>query len=178
MQAGQQVESRGLDRRALIKRAAAVGAAAWTAPVIIGSLASPAGAATITPGCYRYQYDVNAGFFSSGSCSWVGYSTSSCSLQADPNCSSPVSATDPTLVGLNSPACGNVNTGDTDVLAFSVAGSCRIHAATVRDRNPSLNYDCHQLSVTAAGVQSLNVAPQGSHTWGVDSFVQLLVVCT
>ena len=36
----------GLDRRSLIRRAAAVGAAAWTAPVIIGSLASPAGAIT------------------------------------------------------------------------------------------------------------------------------------
>jgi hypothetical protein len=46
----------GVDRRALITRAAAVGAAAWTAPVIIGSIASPAGATTLV-GCYRAQFD-------------------------------------------------------------------------------------------------------------------------
>lgn len=36
--------SRGLTRRELIKRSAAVGTVAWTAPVIIGSLSSPAAA--------------------------------------------------------------------------------------------------------------------------------------
>jgi hypothetical protein len=44
-------EKRGIDRRTLIKRSAAVGAAAWAAPVIIGSLNSPAGAATRPCGC-------------------------------------------------------------------------------------------------------------------------------
>lgn len=39
-----------LDRRSLLRRAAVAGAGAWTAPVIIGSLASPAGALTNT--CY------------------------------------------------------------------------------------------------------------------------------
>src|SRR6185503_7235019 len=41
-------EGGGLDRRSLIKRAAIVGGAAWTAPIIIDSLASPAAAATCT----------------------------------------------------------------------------------------------------------------------------------
>jgi hypothetical protein len=36
----------GIDRRAMIKAAAAAGVAAWTAPVIIDSLASPAAAAS------------------------------------------------------------------------------------------------------------------------------------
>jgi hypothetical protein len=36
----------GIDRRTMIKRAAAAGAVAWTAPVIIGSLTSPAAAQT------------------------------------------------------------------------------------------------------------------------------------
>ena len=49
----------GLDRRSLIERAAAVGAAAWTAPVIIGSLASPAGAITVGAGCYRAEFTVD-----------------------------------------------------------------------------------------------------------------------
>src|SRR5262245_23277637 len=40
------LEEGGLDRRPLIKRAAILGTAAWTAPVIVDSLASPAAAAT------------------------------------------------------------------------------------------------------------------------------------
>jgi hypothetical protein len=43
-----------IGRRALIRRAAAAGALTWTAPTIIGSLASPAGAVTgpVPPGCH------------------------------------------------------------------------------------------------------------------------------
>jgi hypothetical protein len=41
---GEQGERRGLSRRDLIKASAVAGAAAWTAPVIIDSLASPAAA--------------------------------------------------------------------------------------------------------------------------------------
>jgi hypothetical protein len=46
-------ERRGIDRRTLIKRSAAVGAAAWAAPAIIGSLSSPAAAqnGTVPCGC-------------------------------------------------------------------------------------------------------------------------------
>jgi hypothetical protein len=40
------VEPPGIDRRTLIKRAAATGAVAWTAPLILDSLASPAAAVT------------------------------------------------------------------------------------------------------------------------------------
>jgi len=42
----EQGERRGLSRRDMIKASAAAGAAAWTAPVIIDSLASPAAAAS------------------------------------------------------------------------------------------------------------------------------------
>ena len=42
----------GLNRRQMIKAAGIAGAAAWTAPMIIDSLSSPAAAATVTPGCY------------------------------------------------------------------------------------------------------------------------------
>jgi TAT (twin-arginine translocation) pathway signal sequence len=44
-------ESRGLSRRQLIKASAVAGAAAWTAPVIIDSLSSPAAAGST---CYKY----------------------------------------------------------------------------------------------------------------------------
>ena len=49
---GQDVVDRpGIDRRTLIRRAAVTGAVAWTAPVIIGSLTSPAAAVTGIVGC-------------------------------------------------------------------------------------------------------------------------------
>jgi len=45
----------GLSRRSMIRRAAAAGAIAWSAPVIIDSLTSPAAAATACTGpCYRF----------------------------------------------------------------------------------------------------------------------------
>jgi hypothetical protein len=46
----------GIDRRTIIKRGAATGALAWTAPVILDSLASPAGAITCSGACVRVQF--------------------------------------------------------------------------------------------------------------------------
>jgi hypothetical protein len=67
-------------RRALIKRAAAAGAVAWTAPLIVDSLASPAAAATVATGCYRAQRNRNGcgqqGFTNSlVSCDPAGWGT-------------------------------------------------------------------------------------------------------
>jgi len=50
---------RGIDRRTLVKRAAAAGALAWTAPVILDSLASPAAAASCGK-LFRIEYRMNA----------------------------------------------------------------------------------------------------------------------
>ena len=50
------VEGQGIDRRTLIRRAAIGGAVAWTAPVIIGSLTSPAAAFTFT-GCVILKFN-------------------------------------------------------------------------------------------------------------------------
>lgn len=59
--------SDGLSRRELIRRSALAGALAWTAPVIVGSLTSPAAAAS-TPGqCYWVHWTLSGGFF--GGCS-------------------------------------------------------------------------------------------------------------
>jgi hypothetical protein len=52
---GQGDQQRGIDRRTLIKRAAATGAVAWTAPLIIDSLTSPAAALTCAGECFRFQ---------------------------------------------------------------------------------------------------------------------------
>ena len=49
-----------MDRRAIIKRAAAAGAVAWTAPLLVDSFASPAAAATVAPGCYSVYFPTAA----------------------------------------------------------------------------------------------------------------------
>lgn len=46
-----------LGRRDLIKKAAAAGTIAWTAPLIHGSLVSPAAAATLPSLCFKYQHN-------------------------------------------------------------------------------------------------------------------------
>ncbi len=50
----------------MIKRVAAAGAVAWTAPVIVDSLASPAAAGTVPTGCYRAQFNGTCGEVSPG----------------------------------------------------------------------------------------------------------------
>ena len=57
-----------IDRRALIRRGVVAGAVAWTAPVIVGSIASPAAAATGFHGCNRIQ-------MSGANCAPVGADT-------------------------------------------------------------------------------------------------------
>jgi len=54
-------ESRRLNRRRMIQASAAAGMTAWTAPIIVGSLRSPAAATTITAGCYEIQYVAGTG---------------------------------------------------------------------------------------------------------------------
>jgi hypothetical protein len=66
----------GLDRRTMIKGAAVAGAAAWTAPMIIDSLTSPAAAASKPGTCYKVQLTAN--FNSCGSFSAGGVSTGNC----------------------------------------------------------------------------------------------------
>jgi hypothetical protein len=66
-------ERQGIDRRTLIRRAAIAGTVAWTAPVIIGSLTSPAAAFTGPTGC-------NSKCFTGGNCN--PDSTSLCNAPA------------------------------------------------------------------------------------------------
>ena len=59
MDQGSSSQDRHVSRRALIKKSAAVGAAAWTAPVILGSLASPAAAGTCAKGSFYVAYQTS-----------------------------------------------------------------------------------------------------------------------
>jgi hypothetical protein len=70
------VGSRGLSRRTLIKGAAAAGAVAWAAPVIIDSVASPAAAATT---CFSEQIVNGGGCQASGGAPCCTDGTENCS---------------------------------------------------------------------------------------------------
>ena len=85
----------GLNRRQMIKAAGIAGAAAWTAPMIIDSLSSPAAAATVAPGCYRMWQ----GFTSPGG-AWGSWLTS------PPN-------------GCNPPSCTNNSNTAAGAVSFS-----------------------------------------------------------
>lgn len=163
----------GIDRRSMIKGAAIAGAAAWTAPVIIDSLTSPA--AALSSGCWVYQYSVAAPLTGGTSCSWVTNS-GVCSV-SDADCASSAATTNLSKVGLNTPSCASVTNGGTQSLTFTVDSTCRIHAASVRSRNASVTYSCQTITVAAAGVTSLAVAPQSGNVWGTQSFVLLLIKC-
>jgi hypothetical protein len=76
---------RGIDRRTLIKRAAATGAVAWTAPLIIDSLASPAAALTCTGACFRAQFPAETGL-----CNGPSVAVSGPCNTTSANCSSTV----------------------------------------------------------------------------------------
>src|SRR6476619_916238 len=59
-------DSGGFNRRTMIKRAAAVGAVAWTAPVILDSMASPAAAVTCGPGACDDVSSATIKYFADG----------------------------------------------------------------------------------------------------------------
>lgn len=102
---------RGIDRRSLIKRAAAAGAVAWTAPVIFDSLASPAAAGTCGT-IYRVEIRMNvncASTSSSGVGGWVSDEACTTSDYAVP----PAQYTE-TVV--------NLSTGQEDCITMS--GTC------------------------------------------------------
>src|SRR5918995_535007 len=83
-------EQSGIDRRTLIKRAGAAGAVAWTAPVILGSLTSPAAALTCG-GCFRFQIVSDFDCFRAGGVAQTeGVSTiSPCGTLSAAGCTSP-----------------------------------------------------------------------------------------
>jgi hypothetical protein len=78
------VERPGVDRRTLIKRAAAAGAVAWTAPVIIGSVASPAGAITCPGNCVQIQFPVD----NTGACNTNSVAFGATCTPTSPTCTS------------------------------------------------------------------------------------------
>lgn len=114
-------ERRGVDRRTLIKRAAAAGAAVWTAPLILDSVASPAGAISCIGGCFRsvfvaHQFNCEISFNGQPVFHFCPLPTTGCAT-----------VTDVALVTSWSGACIIPPTGDcetTSPVTFGVSPNC------------------------------------------------------
>ncbi len=182
-----------LTRRELVRRAAKVGAVAWTAPLIIDSLASPAAAATCAAGSF---YVVYTGALTesapTGACTATGTNTTAAAVG---------------LTATGGPI-GHVasTTGNRNTVRLSIAGGCTCVISAVRAhvhrRGPSTNPDCPSpacqaepspnnfLLVSGLNSQSVTVGPNynsnlcggvGIH-WGSPSqpngYMVVQVTCT
>jgi len=132
----------GLNRRQMIKAAGIAGAAAWTAPMIIDSLSSPAAAATATPGCYQIHYSVISNSCSatptvaSVGCTLTGTTCGTPAVSIPANTLACLSQTSPT-------PCGTSSTDAANAITFTVGAgcSCKIVAAAGR-RTSGIGAEC------------------------------------
>ena len=173
-----QAERRGIDRRALIRRGVVVGGLAWTAPLIIESLTSPAAAATGVAGCRAYQYTGGGTFAATyaGTCTPVN-----CGGTAPTHSSGTNASSDSGLSGTGTPTSASAN-----ALTFTIAGgfSCTIVGVV-----GSVNGACttaaagssFDLQVTGGALNStsVTVTPKGSggRTWDASPSVIVTVSC-
>lgn len=106
-------------RRELLKRGAALGAAAWTAPVIVGSLASPAGALTLKGGfCVGVTASTCAGTPPAAATYSTAFGASTC---AEASCGSQTVAANTPLADFCITPSTCVWSGD---VAFTIGAGC------------------------------------------------------
>lgn len=115
-------------RRGLIRGAVAAGIGAWTAPVILDSLASPAAAAT--GGCFQvFQTVGQGGFFTPPDGAWGAWSDgagSGVGLPCGPGGCTPVVATTAAFRGTISTPTPSVAYNSATQVTLQVPNTCRI----------------------------------------------------
>ena len=161
-------ESRpGIDRRTLIKRAAAVGASAWVAPTIIQSLTSPAGAVTVGA-CDYYVYRMDRSGNSSN-CSVIladlvacPTSTPTVGSSACTSFTRRTSATTPVVISTGSGCTG----GATESVTFTITTAGRFFAGQAA----SVGAACaNPMMFASTGTQTVTITqggiPNGGRWW-------------
>jgi len=174
----------GVDRRTLIKRAAALGAAAWTAPVILDSLGSPAAAVT---GAECLLYVLAGSAQGNGPCdAFTIASTGTCASPTSTtcsgctsNCASGTSLTRQTTSGTAAPSITGCSEDP------SGSGTITLGTATVAAGCTIIGYATRL--TTCFGATAVALTPgSGTATQNLGSltgkntsfFVYLLVECT
>jgi hypothetical protein len=173
---GQPATRAGLSRREIIKRSAVAGGLVWTAPVVIDSLASPAGALSV---CTSTACSTTT---PSHSCTWYGFrivaNATSCSafggnLDKCPNVDNFWSTlTNPSNGFTTVSGCppGTVITSSSvSNITFTLPSNCNVAIGTVFAGN-----DCCYFGAPAAGSCTTSVGMCAGH--GI-SHVDVIVCC-
>jgi hypothetical protein len=163
-----EVERSGIDRRTLIKRAAATGAVAWTAPMILDSLASPAAALTNGPcDLYVFRMQREGG---SGNCNAVISPTSGGNSCATPTVSGSVCTGFTRQTNTTSPvlftATGNCTGGANQSVTFTINQPGREFAGTFKSAANTSTCPA-TATLTPASGNSVTLAQTGLNTNGV-----------
>ena len=153
-----------IDRRALIRRGVVAGAVAWTAPVIVGSIASPAAAATGAHGCNRIQMSgANcAPMAADGNCLPAGWGTCGTTL----NSACITSTTGPTCTGA----------GVSEV--FVITGGCSAPSSRRRRVSPSPSSVTSAMVSAGAGNPTVTPTTVTFPALGVSTYTQFKFVLT
>jgi hypothetical protein len=155
-----------IDRRTLIRRAAVSGAIAWTAPVLVDSLASPAGAFTPRAGCTFLVFNSQCGENSNQTpCNTLGGCTP-----------------DPQLVGCLTAQC---EASGAITVTANCGSNCSISAAQAKDGNdcvgpdtcgPTPGCSCADgTGLCSAGVQTVHWNPPSSGNYAQ---ITIFLTCT
>jgi hypothetical protein len=159
-------ERPGIDRRTIIKRAAATGAVAWTAPMILGSMASPAGAITAGP-CdfYVFRMQREGG---SGNCGAAIASLATCPTPtitgASTACTSFTRQTSTTTpVNFTVIACSG---GATETATFTINTAGRVFVGQAQS-GPSITCSAAVALGASSGTQTAVLTQAGLGTNGV-----------
>ncbi len=153
-----------IDRRALIRRGVVAGAVAWTAPVIVGSIASPAAAATGAHGCNRIQMSgANcAPMAADANCLPAGWGTCGTTL----NSACITSTTGPTCTGA----------GVSEVFVITGGCQCTFTAASSRFAVPVVGNQCNGFA--GAGNPTVTPTTVTFPALGVSTYTQFKFVLT
>ena len=152
---------RGVNRRQMIKAAGIAGAAVWTAPMIVDSLASPAAAVTVTPGCFRIHYTVaTASCSASPSTAATGCGTTgtTCGTPAGSNPSDVLACLSQTTPN----PCGTTSTDAATTVTFAVGAGCACTVAAAAGRRTSaIGAECNVTTAIAADKKSVAFTGNG-----------------
>jgi hypothetical protein len=164
-------------RRTLIKGAAAAGVAAWTAPLIVESLVSPAAAASIS-GCQRIHLGVTVGDVF-GNCNSLPTSSSAWATTCDGSFPSLTTACGSALTSLPTNVDTLANLGITRT-------ACGLFSTTLKLSKTNCSWVAGQAHSTVSGCNtqsSINNGTAGNRTisFSVGSLVDdyyLVITCT
>ncbi len=175
--ANNDISDAAIDRRRLLKRLGATSAVAWTAPVMIDSMISPAAAVTAVPGCYVMYTELQTGGWAPWQSSqYSGSTPNPCAPPSGP-CGS-VSGAGPAeiaAVSTPTPVPGD-NTTTAVTVSISPGYSCAIvgvaatYAPAGTFQNASRCRTNGAAGATGLGTSSVTIAPSGSDRWDNDFF--------